>query len=315
MHTSPVRRYLLTATVLALAPLTGCASQSVATPDRGLEANPPVCVERRQAEVQGPVAEASQAKPRVIVDTHGRDLFAAEGVDGAFVLLDPASNTRREVNAAEVETGHIPASTFKIPNTLIGLNTGVIDGVGFALPWDGVERQVKAWNRDHDLASAMKYSVVWFYQEVARRIGEERMQQWVERFAYGNRDIGGGIDQFWLDGNLRISPREQVGFLLRLHRGELPVSMESRAIVDDITVLDRGSDYVLRGKTGLGGEAGNTVGWLVGSVERGGQRVFFATLVLAEGEQFQKVMPMRMRLTKQFLHRYGVLAEDTATVE
>lgn len=303
MHTKAVLRRLCFLSFVLLGNLE-CASGSATSPEPVPVPEAQVCVDRPPANTLAP---ERASEPRVLVDTHGAELFAEAGFEGAFVLLDPAANLRREVNPAQVAVGHLPASTFKIPNTLIGLNTGVIPDVTFSLPWDGVKRWVKAWNRDHDLASAMKYSVVWFYQEVARRIGEVRMREWVEKLDYGNRDIGGGIDQFWLDGAIRISPRQQVEFLMHLHQNQLPVSPESREIVDQITVLEIGDNHVLRGKTGLTLEAGNTVGWLIGSVEHQGQRVFFATLLLAEGEQFDRVMPARHELTRAFLHRYGVL--------
>ena len=103
--------------------------------------------------------------------------------------------------------GKLPASTFKIPNSIIALETGVVeDPDKDVFKWDGVTRSIEAWNKDHTLRSAIAASAVPVYQEIARRIGPERMQKYVDLFDYGNRDIGGGIDQFWLTGNLRIDP-------------------------------------------------------------------------------------------------------------
>ena len=103
--------------------------------------------------------------------------------------------------------GRLPASTFKIPNSIIALETGVVeDPDKDVFKWDGVTRSIEPWNKDHTLRSAIAVSAVPVYQEIARRIGAERMQKYVDLFDYGNRDIGGGIDQFWLTGNLRIDP-------------------------------------------------------------------------------------------------------------
>ena len=103
--------------------------------------------------------------------------------------------------------GKLPASTFKIPNSLIALETGVVeDPDKDVFKWDGVTRSIEAWNKDHTLRSAIAVSAVPVYQEIARRIGAERMQKYVDLFDYGNRNIGGGIDQFWLTGDLRIDP-------------------------------------------------------------------------------------------------------------
>src|SRR5690606_25194157 len=119
----------------------------------------------------------------------------------------------------------------------------------------------------HTLRTALPASVVWYYQELARRIGAERMQAYLDRFEYGNRDISGGIDRFWLDGGLAISPVEQVRFLERLYRGELGVSEETTALVKELLVLEETPTFRLSGKTGwagLGTEGAQEVGWLVG---------------------------------------------------
>src|SRR5207302_1318723 len=117
----------------------------------------------------------------------------------------------------------LPASTFKIPNSVIALETGVVgDPDKDVFKWDGVVRSIEGWNRDHTLRSAIAASAVPVYQEIARRIGAERMQKYVDLFEYGNRDIGGGVDQFWLTGNLRIDPIQQIDFVDRLRREAQP---------------------------------------------------------------------------------------------
>jgi beta-lactamase class D len=175
--------------------------------------------------------------------------------------------------------GKLPASTFKIPNSIIALETGVVeDPDKDVFKWDGVTRSIEAWNKDHTLRSAIAVSAVPVYQEIARRIGQERMQKYVDLFEYGNRDIGGGIDQFWLTGNLRIDPMQQVDFVDRLRRGVLPVSKRSQDLVRDILSVTKVGDATIRFKTGLlGAEVGKpTLGWLVGWVEKGSDRTVFA---------------------------------------
>ncbi len=233
------------------------------------------------------------------------DPFRERGVEGAFVLLDTASGKQTVHNRRIAERRFVPCSTFKIPNTLIGLETGAIPDERFALPWDHVDRSRPEWNRDHDLASAMKLSVVWFYQEVARRIGKQRMARWVRDLRYGNRDVSGVIDRFWLDGPLAISALEQVDFLRRLHAGALPVSAEHAVLVLRLIELERGDGWVLRGKTGLGRHGGRPVGWLVGSVTAQGHTWIYA-LVL-RGSTFDALMPMRRELAEQLLRSYRVL--------
>src|SRR6478735_5194672 len=173
----------------------------------------------------------------------------------------------------------LPASTFKIPNSVIALETGVVaDPDKDIFKWDGVTRSIEAWNKDHTLRSAIAASAVPVYQEIARRIGAERMQKYLDLFEYGNRDIGGGIDQFWLTGNLRIDPVQQVDFVDRLRRGVLPVSKRSQDLVRDILPVEKAGEAIIRSKSGLvGAELGKpSLGWLVGWAEKGDARTVFA---------------------------------------
>lgn len=249
------------------------------------------------------------------VDEGALESFRERGVDGAFVLLDVNRATRTIVNPVLARTGFLPASTFKIPNTLIGLQANVIDSERFALRWDGQTRSVAAWNRDHDLTTAMKYSVVWYYQEVARRIGAERMKAGVERFQYGNRDISGPIDEFWLSGNLRITPREQVEFLRRLRAEELPVTSDHAALLWRLITLEERDGIKLLGKTGLTVQDERAVGWLVGLVERNLDRYVFALLVLAPKERLDELIPMRRPLATALLSRYLALPRNWDVTE
>jgi beta-lactamase class D len=231
------------------------------------------------------------------------DVFTDAKVQGAFILLDVDKGTAFTVNPALVDKRFLPASTYKIPNTLIGLETGVISGETFTLPWDGKKREIDAWNRDQDLQSALRESVVWFYQEVARRIGQARMQAWVDKLGYGNRDLSGGVDRFWLDGGLRISPREQAELLRKLITGKLPVKPEHVALVRKLLVVEETPGYTIRAKTGTAIRVPEQLGWLVGEVDAGDARYTFATLILGEHPR-----PLRLALTKKLLAERGVIS-------
>jgi beta-lactamase class D len=205
--------------------------------------------------------------------------FSDAGTDGTFVgyLVDDytviASDKDRSGEAK------LPASTFKIPNSLIALETGVVeDPDKDVFKWDGVKRPIESWNKDHTMRTAIAVSAVPVYQEIARRIGQERMQKYVDLFEYGNRNIGGGIDQFWLTGDLRIDPVQQVDFVDRLRRGTLPVSKRSQDLVRDILPVTKVGDSVIRAKSGLlGAEIGKpSLGWMVGWAEKGSRQTVFA---------------------------------------
>ncbi|KIZ35147.1 penicillin-binding transpeptidase domain-containing protein, partial [Rhodopseudomonas palustris] len=225
---------------------------------------------RVAAEVAPPLSEIRAALAKC---------FADEGTVGTFVgyktddYLIIASDTERSGQ------GFLPASTFKIPHSLIALETGVVgDPDKDVFKWDGVSRSIEAWNRDHTLRSAIAASAVPVYQQIARRIGQERMQKYVDLLDYGNHDIGGGIDQFWLTGALRIDPIQQIDFLDRLRRGVLPVGKRSQELVRDILPVTKLGDSIIRAKSGLlGAEIGKpSLGWLVGWAEKGAARTVFA---------------------------------------
>jgi beta-lactamase class D len=173
--------------------------------------------------------------------------------------------------------GRLPASTFKIANALIALETGVVqDPDKDVFKWDGVSRSIEAWNKDHTLRSAIAVSAFPVFQEIARRIGEERMKKYIDIIDYGNRDIGGGIDRFWVSGDLRIDPMEQVDFLDRLRRGVLPVGKRSQDVVRDILPVTKVGDATIRAKTGLTDKEHGSLGWWVGWVEKGNDATVFA---------------------------------------
>jgi beta-lactamase class D len=208
------------------------------------------------------------------------------GLNGAFVLYDQGANSWMRFNPERCRTRYSPASTFKIPNSLIGLETEVIRDQHFVIPWDSVHRSTEAWNRDHDLQSAIANSVVWYYQELARRVGEKRMKEFVEKIGYGNMDISGGIDRFWLGSTLAISADEQVDFLRRLCANALPFSIRSMDIVRDILILEKTDRYTLRGKTGFTEFKGNhVVSWFVGYLETTQNCRFFACNIVSDDAQ------------------------------
>jgi len=206
-----------------------------------------------------------------------------QGFKGAFVLYDLKGNRYVRYNPERCAERFIPASTFKIMNSLIGLETGVIPDTNYVIKWNGAQYDVPAWNQDHTLKTAIQNSVVWYYQELARRVGEKKMQQYVDAAHYGNRDISGKIDTFWLEGGLRISAEEQVEFLERLYKGELPFSQRSMDIVKEILVLEKTETYQLSGKTGSVQRITPYESWFVGYLETEGDVYFFAANIESFG--------------------------------
>jgi beta-lactamase class D len=224
--------------------------------------------------------------------------------------LPPSSECLSCTDLELCQQGFLPASTFKIMNSLVAIETGVAPDETFGLPWDGTPRAIAAWNRDHTLATAIRHSVVWYYQELARRIGGERMQQALAEARYGNARMEARIDTFWLEGDLRTSPVEQAIFMRRLHERDLPFSERACDIVLAIMELDRDGERTLRGKTGWVlrvPTAGAHVGWFVGSVDRPGNLITFASLILAEEPDVEDWVSVRRGIAERILRDLGYL--------
>lgn len=254
-----------------------------------------------------PIARADACPPTL----DGAESFSRRGVEGTFVLRDEATGCTRATDAALADVGFLPASTFKIPNALIGLETGVITGESHLFRWDGVKRELDDWNRDLDLGAALMVSCVPCFQQVARGVGEGRMRDWVHRLGYGNEDVSAPIDRFWLEGGkLRISPRQQVDFVHRSLAGALPVKPEHVALVWRLLEIERVGDSVFRGKTGLSVQDGRAVGWLVGYAERAGHRFAYATFVRDTAPDGARIKPMRKEIARELLVKAGALAEE-----
>lgn len=236
---------------------------------------------------------------------HFRDLE----VDGSIIIYDSKGDRIFQYNPQRNTTDFPPASTFKILNSLISLETGVIADEIAILTWDGIQRDLPEWNRDLNMREAIKLSAVWFYQVLARRVGHSRMQQWVSEVGYGNQKIGGeeDIDRFWLNGELRITPQDQLQFLQRLYHNKLPFSERSMSIVKDIMINEKTPDHTLRGKTGWYGFGDNSIpniGWYVGYLEKGDTVYFFATNIDIHDRQDATA---RIELTRRCFKDLGVL--------
>ena len=205
------------------------------------------------------------------------ELFSSADVRGAFVVYDVEADVYIGHNKGRAEHRFIPASTFKIANTLIGLASGAVASVDETLPYRGpVDPMVPAWKRDMGLRDAIALSNVPIYQELARRIGLERMRGHVKRLNYGNAEIGAVVDEFWLRGPLAISAVEQTRFLARLAQGTLPVPAKHQQSVRDIVLLEQNGTRSLYGKTGWENAPGPGIGWWVGWIDDDGRVYVFA---------------------------------------
>ena len=199
----------------------------------------------------------------------------------------------------------LPASTFKIVNSLIGLQSGAILNDTMMIKWDGVKRSNEEWNKDMGMTEAFKLSNVGYYQEVARRIGKDTMQKWIDSIGYGNKNISGPIDSFWLNNTLKISPDEQLGLLKRLYFDQLPFRKSVHEDVKKVMVQEENTAYKLSYKTGWGfDEQKNNIGWIVGWIEENNHVYFFVTFVKGGTAEID-MRAIRLNITKGILKQLG----------
>jgi beta-lactamase class D len=234
------------------------------------------------------------------------DYFKKYGVRGSFLLYDLKQDKYIAYDSARCKQRFVPASTFKIFNSLVALETGVVPDEHLVMKWDSVDEGRPSWNQDQDMATAIKNSTVWYYQEIARRIGEKRMRDWIMREHYGNMDMSGGIDKFWLEGGMKISQEEQIELLRKLYAGTLHFSKRSMDIVKRMIILKDTTTYTLRGKTGWEDRDGRNIGWLVGYLEQNGNVYFYATNVEAPEPVPKGFASARREITEAILKTLGL---------
>jgi beta-lactamase class D len=221
---------------------------------------------------------------------------AAASVESCFLLYEIGVGEAARSPAQGCATRVTPASTFKVPHAMAALESGVVGGPDEIRHWDGQGQWPDAARRDHSLATAMRYSVVWYFQHIAERLGADRERHHLRTLAFGNMDPSSGLTTFWIGGSLLITPEEQLAFWRRLYEDALPVSAKSVGQVRqmlvqpaDVVVNAAGRHTfaapwppgtVVSAKTGSATDrSGRGVRWLNGHVTRGGRSFVFVTCV------------------------------------
>jgi beta-lactamase class D len=253
----------------------------------------------------------SQSPTTIAEKANFEQNFTKLGINGSIIIYDLQQDNFYQHNASRNKIAFSPESTYKIPNSLIALETGVIKDDITVLTWDGIarglsdERPIKEWNQDLNMRLAFKYSAVWFYQVLARKVGHQRIQEFVTKIQYGNQNIGSekDSDRFWLGGKLTITPEQQIEFLRRLYDYNLPFSHRNIELVKDIMIMEQTPDYTLRGKTGWGTSQQPELGWFVGYLEQNNNVYFFATNIDIVTE---KDSAARLEVTRLCLQDLGL---------
>lgn len=238
------------------------------------------------------------------IDDSLKKYFDSAKVDGCFSMVNNQTGEVTVYNMKLDTQRFLPASTFKIVNSLIGLETGRISDENMVIKWDGNKRWNDAWNKDLTMKEAFKVSAVNYYQEVARRIGRDTLKHWIDTLQYGNMNISGPVDSFWLNNTLKISPDEQLGLVKKLYFDKLPFQKRTQQIVKDAMLQENNTLYKLSYKTGWGFDEQNAIGWVVGWIEEN-MHVYFFTLLIKSPDKDVDMIPLRIKILKGILGQYG----------
>ncbi len=222
-----------------------------------------------------------------------QNILSNNNVEGVILILDKQKQVFYANDFDEASKPALPASTFKIPNTIIGLETGLLKNKHTIFEWNGEQRQFSFWEKDLTAREAFQSSCIPCYQDFARKIGAERMNTYLTKLKFGDMDVNTqNIDEFWLRGNSKITPFQQIDFLERLYFEKLAISKQTNKEIKDILMIEQQPNYRLSGKTGwIASENQKDIGWFVGYVEKGEEVFFFAT----------KIYPKQSMSTKTFL--------------
>ena len=240
-------------------------------------------------------------------DASIKKIFDDHQVNGSFGIYDNGTGIFTIHNLKRYkDSAFLPASTFKIVNSLIGIETGRIVNEKMVIKWDGVVRKFSEWNKDLTMEEAFKASAVPYYQEVARRIGKDTMQQWLDSLKYGNHAIGNRVDSFWLNNTLKITADEQLGLVKKLYFGKLPFQKRTQDVVKRVMLEQSNANYELSYKTGWGFlPNGRSLGWMVGWIVENKHPYFF--VLNMEGAPDLNMIEVRAEMLTQILKQQGFL--------
>ena len=254
----------------------------------------------------------SCSQNNVIQDKSLKKYFDENKVEGCFALMNNATGKFTVHNLKRYrDSSYLPASTFKIINSLIGLQTGKISNDSMVIKWDGIKRRVEDWNQDLTMYKAFRVSAVNYYQEVARRIGKDTMQYWLNTLKYGAKNdsdkivIHSAIDSFWLDNSLKVTPDQELGVVKQLYFDQLPFFKTYQETVKRAMLFEDNSNYKLGYKTGWGfTEKDHALGWIVGWIEENKHPYFFVLNIESPDKNFD-MWTVRMKMLKDILKQLG----------
>lgn len=240
-----------------------------------------------------------------IVKSEFQSLLDSAELKGSILIWDEKKYYSNDFEWAK--KGHLPASTFKIPNSIIALELGIIENDSTIIEWDGKPRFQKRWEKDLTFKEAFHLSCVPCYQEIARNIGVKRMKHYLNNLNYGNMEFDStNIDMFWLEGQSKINQYQQIAFLRTFNEQRLPISIRTQAIMLRMMIIDETEKYTLRGKTGWSIVDNQDNCWYVGFLETESGFYYFATNIEpTEQTDLNNLPSIRKTVTEEALRVLG----------
>ena len=233
----------------------------------------------------------------VTLQNNYKKYFDDAGVTGSFGLFDNGSGEFYIYNLAQFkDSSFAPGSTFEIIHALVGIETGRIVDEKMLLSLDSLG--------PIRMDSAFKKTSAPYFMEVARRIGKDTLQHWLDSLQYGSKKMGNSVDSFWTNNTLTVSPDEQLGLVKKLYFGQLPFQKRSQEMVKKLMLQTANANYKMSYKTGLGNKQnGNKVAWIIGWIEENKHPYFF--VLQSEGAANSDVTNVSISLLNKILKEQG----------
>jgi beta-lactamase class D len=245
-------------------------------------------------------------------DNSIKKYFDENKVTGTFGIFDNGQGRFTIYNVVRfTDSAYLPASTFKIVNSLIGIQTGKANDDSTVIKWDGISRGRPECDKDMKMIEAFRISCPPWYQELARQLGEKTMQRWLDTLGYAGKNgkfrIKDNLDTFWLDNSAKVTADEQLGLVKKLYFDQLPFQKRSMRIVRSMMLMKDDANYRLSYKTGWGTtEKGSQLGWIIGWIEENKRPYFFVLQVESQDKNID--MPtVRMNMLDSILKQYGFM--------
>jgi beta-lactamase class D len=236
--------------------------------------------------------------------------FNENQVTGTFGLFDTAKGQFTIYNTTRFsDSAYLPASTFKIVNSLIGLETRQVVDSSTIIAWDSIVTSRTECNRTMSMGDAFRISCPNWYQQLARRIGKDTMQHWLDTLGYAARfgafKIADNLDSFWLDNSAKVTADEQLGLVKRLYFDQLPFTKRPQRIVREMMLWENKASYKLSYKTGWGNtENDHALGWIIGWIEENNHPYFFV-LQIEHTNKNADIATIRLKMLKDILKQLG----------